>query len=64
MNEVSYFRGYFLNSESMRALVDYSFETSVKRAFEKVLLLYRASIGAENSIFTLQEKLTKNGILT
>ncbi|GFH62008.1 predicted protein [Chaetoceros tenuissimus] len=31
----------------MRALVDYSFETSVKRAFRKVLLFYCASIGAE-----------------
>ncbi|GFH46375.1 hypothetical protein CTEN210_02849 [Chaetoceros tenuissimus] len=31
----------------MRALVDYSFETSVKRAFRKVLVFYCASIGAE-----------------
>ena len=44
---VSCFGGYFLDSESLCILIDCSFETSIKRAFRKVLLLlYRASIGA------------------
>ena len=35
------------------------FETSVKRAFKKVLLSYCLSIGSNFRFFTLQEKLTK-----
>ena len=59
ITEESYFRGYFLDSENFREVVDCIIETSVKRAFRKVLLSYCLSIGSNFRFFTLQEKLTK-----